>query len=271
MDELPYALSEEDFVRMASAVRRVEGLPPRRDSQAFNRAAVEENPHAWIKITSATGSTVTLGGGTITGYAAVWGYFDSSGTGFVWTTNTAWFVPTPDGVAPVVNQVLECRLLGADTSGVPIWGADFTPNQSGSVTAHLSTDVTGPTSAGGATTVLTITLPSIGFFLMFGQVSAKVVGASGNSLVAQVQAGTGGPSGITSEAAIVAEGQGAGVSVFNTSTCMATVGAGGNGSIILSVGVNPTGTGILTSTQILSPTSLTNYAVGTFLVAIRVG
>jgi hypothetical protein len=122
MAEIPYGLDEEDFERMAAAVRKVEGLPPRREGQAGGGRAPEGAPHNWVKVTSATPATITLqGGGTATGFAAVWSYFDSAGAGWTDTANVVWFVGA-NGETPTAGTRYECRCLGADQSGVTIWG-----------------------------------------------------------------------------------------------------------------------------------------------------
>ena len=123
MPEIPYGLTREDFQRMASAVRKTEGLPPRRDGQLRRPAGGMDAPHNWIVITNAAPQTITLPSGVqVTGFAAVWSYFDSSNAGWTDTLNVCWYLGA-NGETVTQSSRLECRLIGQDASGVPIWSS----------------------------------------------------------------------------------------------------------------------------------------------------
>lgn len=79
-----------------------------------------------ISIQSNTPSTITLSGGTVTGYSAKIATLSASGT---WTlgTSAVWFVDV-NGFPPYnVGTQLSCIQVGADTSAVPIYATEEIP------------------------------------------------------------------------------------------------------------------------------------------------
>jgi hypothetical protein len=141
MPDDAYVLSEETYERLMDLADRTGNLPPRRELQAQRRAAVRDIPHNWVKVTSTTPSTITLTSGTISGYAAVLSQFDPTVPGYSDTSIVVWFYP-PNGATPTLNQRYECRGLGADTSGVTIWGTDISSGGSSGIALKDKTGAT---------------------------------------------------------------------------------------------------------------------------------
>lgn len=152
---------QEGFDAVMDTVQRVRGLPPRRDLARPGRRVVRDTPTQWVKTTSGSTSTVTLSGGTMQAYPAVWVSTDSvSGA---WTDQDAVWLASANGEALASGTRYLARCWGADASGKGVWmteaqapGGGFTgtqqvvsdPSTCATVTLHftagLLTSITTP-------------------------------------------------------------------------------------------------------------------------------
>jgi hypothetical protein len=115
-------------------------------------------PLAWVKVTSTTSSSVTLPGGSITGYPAV--IVNQAADGTLSNGATVWYHELNNQV-PTLNQIYQARFFENSTTGaVPVWETAFPPpgKPNTPVVVFLGGDV--GLSPSTATNILSYTVPA---------------------------------------------------------------------------------------------------------------
>lgn len=78
----------------------------------------------WVKVTSITSQTITIGTGTVTGYVAVLTSFNTATGAWVDTATLVWFYAANNEI-PVVGNRYECVSFGTASDGKAVWGEDL--------------------------------------------------------------------------------------------------------------------------------------------------
>lgn len=96
----------------------------------------------WVKVTSITSSTITIGsGGTVTAYPAVLTSFSTTTGAWADTATTVWFYSANNEI-PVIGNRYECVSFGTASDTKAVWGEDLQAEGWVKVTSATSSTIT---------------------------------------------------------------------------------------------------------------------------------
>lgn len=130
MSEESYVLSAATYEALQDLLGDARDRPAMRRPGQQRRAPQPASGMVWVKVTSASTSSVTLAGGShVNCYPAKWSYYDSYAG--AWTDNdNVWFLPA-NGETPGLNTRYLCKCVGADSSNEAIYTIEIQGASSG--------------------------------------------------------------------------------------------------------------------------------------------